>query len=750
MKFLLPTVKAVLLLFTLLAVQFAIGQGTPEILYYKFNGTGTTVPNLASSPPSGASTASIVGSQTQGGTGTCGTNALVGTGSSSTSDYVNTGWTTSLTGSWTISFYTNNIPSTTSTYYIFGDLSAGSFRCFTGGVAGAGNWILRGPLTDVTLTGGASTSAAVSTFVYDSTAGKIYAYLNGSLINTVNQSAITLSGSGPFKVGGYSSSNGLPSGSYMDEFRFYHKALTATEVAQLVYGSPTTSTISPLVQCGGNYKSPSGRYLWSTSGSYKDTITNTLNCDSIITINLTVKQPTKSTITTTVCNSYYSPAGNIYTTSGTYKDIIPNAVGCDSVITINLTVNYSSTSTISPVTCNSYTSPAGKVWTTSGNYTDTIPNAAGCDSIITINLTVNYSSTSTISPIVCNSYTSPSGKNMWTTSGTYTDTIPNANGCDSVITINLTVNHSSTNTISLTTCNNYTSPSGKLTWTSSGIYTDTIPNNAGCDSIITINLTINQSTTSSINPIVCNSYISPSGVVYTISGTYQDTIPNTAGCDSIITINLVVNNSSTSTISPSACFSYTSPSGNYVWTAGGTYTDTIPNTTGCDSVITINLTVNTVDASVSQPSMFIISANAVGASYQWLDCANNYLPIAGETNQSFTVTANGDYAVEVTENSCVDTSNCISITNVGIPNVSAGNTMALYPNPSNGQVTIALSQALQNAIIRIVNITGQTVAEKTNLNGTAVNFDISGETPGIYFVEVEEKGTVSRIKMVKF
>jgi hypothetical protein len=749
MKFLLPTVKAALLLFTLFAAQFAIGQGTPEILYYKFNGTGTAVPNLASSPPTGTSTASVVGSQTQGGTGACGTNALVGTGSSSTNDYVNTGWTTSLTGSWTISFYTNNVPSSTATNYIFGDISAGSFRCFTGGVAGAGNWILRGPLADVTLTGGASTSAAVSTFVYDSIAGKIDAYLNGSLVNTVSQSAITLSGSGPFKVGGYSSSNGLPSGSYMDEFRFYHKALTAAEVAKLVYGNPTTSTISPLVQCGGNYKSPSGRYLWTTSGSYKDTIANASNCDSIITINLTIKQPTKSTITPTVCNSYSSPAGNIYTTSGTYKDIIPNAVGCDSVITINLTVNYSSIDSIWPVVCNTYTSPGGKVWTTTGNYTDTIPNAAGCDSIIFIDLTVNYSSTSTIAPVACNSYTSPSGNNMWTASGTYIDTIPNTQGCDSIITINLTVNYSTASTISPIACDAYTSPGGKV-WTISGNYTDTIPNATGCDSVITINLTINNSTTSTISPISCDSYISPSGQVWTTSGTYTDTLINSSGCDSIITVNLTVNYSSTSTISPSACYSYTSPSGKYTYTINGNYVDTIPNAAGCDSVITINLTVNTVDVSVSQPSMFVISANATGATYKWLDCANNYSPIAGEVAQTLTVTANGDYAVEVTENNCTDTSVCISITNVGIAKANTGNTIALYPNPSNGQVTIALSHALENATIKIVNIAGQTVAEKTNQSGTAVTFDISGETAGIYFVEVEEKGTVSRIKMVKF
>src|SRR5690606_12859581 len=130
------------------------------------------------------------------------------------------------------------------------------------------------------------------------------------------------------------------------------------------------------------------------------------------------------------CDSYTSPSGNyVWTTSGTYFDTIPNAMGCDSAIAVSLTILNSTTTTISPVACNSYTSPSGNfTWTTSGTYMDTIPNAAGCDSIITVSLTINNTTTATISPVACDSYTSPSGNFTWSTSGTYMDTIPNAAG----------------------------------------------------------------------------------------------------------------------------------------------------------------------------------------------------------------------------------------------------------------------------------------------------------------------------------
>ena len=98
-----------------------------------------------------------------------------------------------------------------------------------------------------------------------------------------------------------------------------------------------------------------------------------------------------------------------------------------------------------------------------------------------------------------------------------------------------------------------------------------------------------QAPTSTIAPIACNSYTSPSGKIWTATNTYQDTVATSYACDSIITVNLIVNNSSTSTIAPVVCDSYTSPSGK-VWTTTNTYLDTIPNSVNCDSIITVNLT----------------------------------------------------------------------------------------------------------------------------------------------------------------
>ena len=249
---------------------------------------------------------------------------------------------------------------------------------------------------------------------------------------------------------------------------------------------------------------------------------------------------TTETITANVCDSFLSPSGKTWTTSSTYLDTIANTAGCDSVITVNLTVRYKSFATISPDVCDSFLSPSGKTWTTSNTYSDTIANTAGCDSVITVNLTVRNKSFATISPDVCDSYISPSGK-TWTVSNTYLDTIPNDANCDSIITVNLTVRYKSFATISDDVCDSYTSPSGK-TWTTSNTYSDTIPNTAGCDSVITVNLTVRYKSSFSFAETVYETFTSPSGKTWTNSGTYLDTIPNDVNCDSIITVDLTVIN----------------------------------------------------------------------------------------------------------------------------------------------------------------------------------------------------------------
>ena len=213
----------------MLAGMMTIAQDVPEYMYYKFDETGSTVTNDASAPV-GTNPAPLMGGLTQGGTGEFG-GALIGVGGSSSTNYVNTGWAANLPGTpgFTVSLWLNNIPVNTSLYYMWGDNTAGSWRSFIGGVAGAGNIIMRGGgLTDCTVTG-VGPGPSVVHWTYDG--AMIRGYRDGVLTTSVADPAININGSGPFKVGGYSGSSCMPAGSLIDEFRLYNRPLDDAEIA---------------------------------------------------------------------------------------------------------------------------------------------------------------------------------------------------------------------------------------------------------------------------------------------------------------------------------------------------------------------------------------------------------------------------------------------------------------------------------------------------------------------------------------
>ncbi len=127
----------------------------------------------------------------------------------------------------------------------------------------------------------------------------------------------------------------------------------------------------------------------------------------------------------------------------------------------------------------------------------------------------------------------------------------------------------------------------------------------------------------------------------------------------------------------------------FTWIDGNTYTSDNNTAThniiggaanGCDSLVTLNLDITVADTLVTVTGN-TLTANASGASYQWLDCANSYTQISGETNQNFIPSANGNYAVEVFQNGCTDTSVCINFVIMGNNENTDVNSLKVYPNP---------------------------------------------------------------------
>ena len=196
-------------------------------------------------------------------------------------------------------------------------------------------------------------------------------------------------------------------------------------------------------------------------------------------------------------------------------------------------------------------------------------------------------------------------------------------------------------------------------------------------------------------------------------------------------------NDSTGTDVISACNSYT-------WIDGITYTANnttatylLSNSNGGDSLVTLNLTINTLDLSTSNLGS-VITANTsilgIPTSYQWLNCATNFSPIVGATNQSFTAITNGNYAVQITQGSCTGISECTTISNVSLLEENKKEVL-IFPNPSNDIITIStnFNEAINYEIIdaqgRIV-LKGIFSEAKSILNIEALN-------PGAFLLKLE-------------
>lgn len=510
----------------------------------------------------------------------------------------------------------------------------------------------------------------------------------------------------------------------------------------------TTSTLNLALCPGDTMHSPSGNYIWTTTGYYKDTIPNASGCDSLMTITLTT-QESFAYLSGTTCTSipYISPSGNYsWSAPGTYHDTIPNAAGCDSVMIFTL-VSGNSYSNINGMVCPGiyFISPSGNYsWNTTGTHHDTIPNAKGCDSVITIHL-FSGNSSSTIFGNACSvhTYISPSGNYAWNLPGTYYDTIPNAIGCDSLMTIILST--STTSYINAGVCDNvsYVSPSGHI-WSIPGIYHDTIPNSVGCDSIITIYLSTSNSTSFVYSSVCGNApYISPSGnYSWSVPGTYHDTINNSIGCDSIITIVLSPQSASSNILY--GCDSVISPSGNYIWTTSGTYMDTISSFLGCDSVMTITVNLISINTSVNVAGI-TLTTNETTGNYQWIDCNHGYTFIAGASNRSFTPLTDGSYAVIIIKYGCYDTSACHTVLVNGIQQENPGAEMFAYVNTASTDLIITLyGWTGSQAVVTLHDILGKQISiqrEPILSNGTdpiILTTPVSELKNGIYFFSVTD------------
>lgn len=380
--------------------------------------------------------------------------------------------------------------------------------------------------------------------------------------------------------------------------------------------------------CNGDRIFAGGTFQ-TTAGSYYDTLRGA-GCDTIRRTNLSIIPSSTMSQSISICFGETTIINGIpRSVAGLYRDTLTSYRGCDSIINTTLVVDTIKTFTRNVSICNGESFFAGGAFqNTSGMYYDSLIANSGCDSILTTNLTVNTFSTGSFAVILCSGECYFFGGANRCAAGTYFDTLINSRGCDSIVQLNVTIANNSFRTITTSICNNETYTFNGTSYTTSGTYYDTLTNSSGCDSIVTINLTVNPISTFLIDSSMCNGLSIRIGTnVYNTNGNRYDTLINYLGCDSIVH-SILTFYASSFTRSLSICTGDSVLLGGRYRTTPGSYYDTLVNYIGCDSVLRTNLAVFPVNNIIENRSLCL--GDAYNGVYYMRDTSWNV-----QTNNRF-------------------------------------------------------------------------------------------------------------------
>jgi gliding motility-associated-like protein len=317
-----------------------------------------------------------------------------------------------------------------------------------------------------------------------------------------------------------------------------------------------------------------------------------------------------------------------YNAVGTYlvKFKIQNPIICNTVdsSTVTVVVSDKKTNNITGIICQGQRFIFnGQALTSPGIYSDTLMNAQGCDSIVILNLEVNQNTTTNIGRTICEGKSFNFNGQILTSEGTYADTLQNSIGCDSIIILQLNVTARIITELNISICEGQNITIGNHTYNSTGNYSDTLIAFSGCDSVINLSLIVNPKKTTGINQEICQGDSVIIGEhVYTISGNYKDTLRTNFGCDSVVNLSLIVHPVKTQTINQFTCKGYSFTIGNQIFDSTGLYILNFQTSKGCDSIINLNLVVtDTIPSAIERT---ICEGDSISEGNQVFKIAGDY------------------------------------------------------------------------------------------------------------------------------
>jgi gliding motility-associated-like protein len=514
-----------------------------------------------------------------------------------------------------------------------------------------------------------------------------------------------------------------------------------------------------------------GDETYKVAGIYTIVLKSTTGCDSTVILDLRIKPTQTTNLTEIICQGESVTVGNLsFSTTGVFTVVLQTFQSCDSTVILDLTVNPISRSTIFEIICEGDSIIVGnQTFNSTGNYTITLENAAGCDSIINLDLVVNPIATTNIVKSICRGEAEIIGNQVFTETGNYTVVLQTSTNCDSTVNLDLTVVEPVITELNFKVCQGETIAVGDSIYSTTGTYSNTLNSAAGCDSIVNLNLIVDPAITTPLTTSICDGdSLTIGNQTFKVEGAYSVVLQSAAGCDSTVNLNLTVNSVTRTSISRSICSGDNFVVGNETFTETGEYTIVLQSALGCDSTVLLNLLVNNlpnIDAVADQPTVNIGEAVQLNVTtsetltYNWTPAdlvsnseIQNPTAVLNESTWFYVTATNGQTQCRFTDSVFVELNELsCSKENVFIPN-------AFTPNGDEvNDIFIPRSVILKSMKLLVVDRWGHEVFESNDINvgwdGNYKGQPAQVDSYGYYFIgecsqgeKITIKGNVSLLR----
>lgn len=335
-----------------------------------------------------------------------------------------------------------------------------------------------------------------------------------------------------------------------------------------------------------------GTYEFKLEGNYRIVIPSVDGCDSIVHLDLKVNKPGIGSIDTVICEGQNVEFnGAVFDSTGNYQIWSSTVHGCDSFTILKLKVIPTIRNQLDIAICEGSNFIIGQdTFSSTGAYELAYLSSKNCDSLVTLQLTVNKSLAQIFDTAICDGQSIDFGGIPVGAPGTYQLNLLKADGCDSLITMNLRIKPVYLTKIDTSFCEGNQLQMGSQTFDKSGIYHISLPTKEACDSSFEIKLNVLPVHQLVFNEQICkgNKYTF-AGRDYDQSGQYNLVLSNQYGCDSVLTLNLQVNDIFNINLDTSICDNGKINLGGIDYTQAGTYVQQLKSQLQCDSIVQINL-----------------------------------------------------------------------------------------------------------------------------------------------------------------